>query len=53
MLTDGNFQPYKNKPKLFAIEIATLAVLAETLGVVSINHLFSKLKTEQSTDFVS
>jgi len=30
MLPDGNFQCYKNKPKLAYIEIVTLAVLAET-----------------------
>lgn len=53
MLPDGNFQPYKNKPKFSDIEIVTLAVLAETLGVDSENYLFSKLKTEYSADFIN
>lgn len=53
MLPDGNFQCYKNKPKLADIEIVTLAVLAETLGIDSENYLFSKLKTEYSADFVN
>jgi hypothetical protein len=53
MLPDGNFQIYRNKPKLTDIEVVTLAVLAETLGVDSENHLFSKLNTEYSADFVN
>jgi hypothetical protein len=53
MLPDGNFQLYRNKPKLSDIEVVTLAVLAETLGVDSENHLFSKLKTEYFADFVN
>lgn len=44
LLPDGNFQFYRNKPKLSDIEIVIIAVLAETLGVDSENHLFSKLK---------
>ena len=44
MLPDGNFQLYRHKSKLSDIEVVTLEVLAETLGVDSKNHLFSKLK---------
>ena len=53
MLPDGNFQYYRNKPKLSDIEVVTLAVLAESLGVDSENYLFSKLKTEYSASFVN
>lgn len=53
MLLDSNFQLYRSKPELSDIEIVTLAVLAETLGVDSQNYLFSKLKTEYSVDFIN
>ncbi len=53
VLPDGDFQCYKNKPKLAHIEIVTLAVLIETLGRNSENHFFSYFKTKYFTDFVN
>ena len=53
MLPDGNFQLYRHKSKLSDIEVVTLAVLAETLGVDSENHLFLSLRTEYSADFIN
>lgn len=53
MFPDGNFQSYRNKPKISDIELVTPAVLAETLGIDSENYLFSKLKTEYSASFTN
>jgi hypothetical protein len=41
---DGKFQVCKNKPKMADIEVVTLAIITETLGIDSENYLFSKLR---------
>lgn len=51
LLPDGNFQIYKNKPKMSDIEVVTLSILSESLGIDSENYLFSKLHKDYKTDF--
>lgn len=48
---DGNFQAYRNKPKMTDIEVIALALTAESLGIDSENLLFSKLRNEFLEDF--
>src|SRR5690606_27839350 len=48
---DGNFKPYRNPPKFTDIEVVSLALTAESLGIDSENLLFYKLKTEYAKDF--
>lgn len=51
LLSDGNFKKYSNKPKFTDIELVTLAITSECLGIDSENLLFSKLKSEYKSDF--
>jgi len=51
LLADGNFQIYKNKPKMTDIEIVTLSITTEALGIDSENYLFSKLRKDYGADF--
>ena len=48
---DGNFENYRNKPKLPDIQVVALAITAESLSIDSENLLFSKLKKEYLADF--
>ncbi len=50
-LPEGNFEPYRNKPKMTDIEVVALAITAESLGIDSENLLFSKLRKEYLADF--
>ena len=51
LLEDDNFFHYRNKPNMTDIEIVTLAITAESLGIDSENLLFSKLRNEYLADF--
>lgn len=51
LLPDGNFRVYRHAPKMTDIEVVTLALTAESLGIDSENLLFFKLKKEFSADF--
>ncbi len=48
---DGNFKFYPNKPKMSDIEIISLSVTMEVLGIDSENYFFSKLLNEYSRQF--
>jgi hypothetical protein len=48
---DGNFERYRNPPKLSDIEVVALSIAAESLGIDSENLLFSKLRKEYAADF--
>lgn len=48
---DGNFGPYRHPPKFSDIEIVSLSLTAEALGIDSENMLFYKLKTEYAAEF--
>ena len=49
--SEGNFLRCGVKPKFSDIEIITLSLVSEALGIDSENHLFGKLKTEFMNDF--
>lgn len=53
LLPDGNFQSYRHTPKMSYIEVVTSAITAESLGIDSENLLFSKLKKEFTSDFLT
>ena len=48
---DGNFKHYSHLPDFSDIEVVTLAIMAEALGIDTENLLFSKLKKDYSKDF--
>ncbi|MET3981813.1 hypothetical protein ABIB62_004429 [Mucilaginibacter sp. UYP25] len=48
---DGNFGPYRHPPKFSDIEIVSLSLTAEALGIDSENLLFYKLKKEYMAEF--
>jgi hypothetical protein len=47
----GNFRPYPNPPKMSDVEIISLSISAECLGIDSENLLFSKIKKDYSEHF--
>lgn len=51
LLPDGNFKPYHHLPHFSDIEVVTLAITAEALGIDTENLLFSKLKNDYAKDF--
>jgi hypothetical protein len=50
-LFDGNIKVYRHKPKMTDIEIITLSICQEALGIDSENFFWSKLKTDYSQEF--
>jgi len=48
---EGNFLKYGRKPKFSDIDIITLSLVSEALGIDSENYLFGKLKKDFSDDF--
>lgn len=50
-LINGNIKIYRHKPKMSDIEIITLSVCQEALGIDSENYFWSKLKSDYSKEF--
>ena len=50
LLPDGNFKHYHHLPHFSDIEVVTLAITAEVLGIDTEKLLFSKLKKDYSKD---
>ena len=48
---DGNLQYYSNKPKMSDIEIITLSICSESIGIDSENYLISKLNKDYKASF--
>lgn len=51
LLSDRNFRPYRNLPKLPDADIVALTLCAEAMSIDSENYFWSKLTTDHSTDF--
>ena len=49
--SDGNFYFYPRKPKMPDVEVITLSLLGEAIGIDSENYLFGKIKSDHSEDF--
>ena len=48
---DGNFYSYPRKPKMSDVEVITLSLLGEAIGIDSENYLFGKIKSDHAQDF--
>ena len=49
--SDGNYYSYPRKPKMSDVEIITLSLLGEAIGIDSENYLFGKIKSDHHQDF--